>query len=156
MAIKTKSVKGFTLLEIILVVGVIAIIAGIVVLAINPTKQLGDSRNAQRRSDVLTILNAVNQYYVDHNSALIDLNGGQGLTGDATDNCGAGDTEAYRGLAASLIGASSTYLMAIPFDPANGTANSNSDYYVHLNSSSKRITVCAPDAENGAIIKVTR
>ena len=67
---KNKNQKGFTLLEILLVVAAIAILAGIVIVAINPNKQLGDTRNAQRQSNVSTILDAVYQYSVDNNGVL--------------------------------------------------------------------------------------
>ena len=62
-----KNKKAFTLLEILLVVAAIAILASIVILAINPSKQLADTRNSQRRIDVNTILNAVYQYAIDKN-----------------------------------------------------------------------------------------
>ncbi len=58
--------KGFTLLEILLVVGIIAIRAGIVIVAINPSKQLATVRNTERKSDIKTIYNAINQYYIDN------------------------------------------------------------------------------------------
>lgn len=62
--------KGFTLLEILLVVAVITILAGIVILAINPGRQLAMARDAQRESDIKVILEGVYQYSIDHQGIL--------------------------------------------------------------------------------------
>ena len=149
---KKVSAKGFTLLEILLVVGIISILAGIVILAINPTKQLGDTRNAQRRSDVLTILNAIYQYTLDPGQTVADLS----LSSAADNTCASStDTDAY-GLTTELVGDAATYLTAMPIDPVDGVADTSSAYFVHLNSTTGRITVCAPSAENDVDISVTR
>ena len=150
----TKSVRsvkqGFTLLEILLVVGIISILAGIIILAINPTKQLGDTRNAQRRSDVLTILNALYQYSLDNNGAFPDTLVAESETCDIT------GTDAID-LDPDLVTASSTYLTAIPTDPSAADPTTASEYYAVIMGSG-RITVCAPLAanDNDAEISVTR
>src|SRR4030065_2746270 len=65
-----QSRSGFTLLEVLLVIAIIAILAAIVIIAINPSKQLAEARNAQRRSDINTILNAVYQYSIDNKGSI--------------------------------------------------------------------------------------
>jgi type IV pilus assembly protein PilA len=142
MTKKVSFKKGFTLLEILLVVGIIAILAGIVILAINPTKQLGDARNAQRRSDVLTIMNAVYQFSLDNEGALPPTL----LLETATDD----DCGTSTGIDAMTLDgeddlnvASSTYITNIPFDPSEGESAVASEYYV-VERTNGRITVCAP------------
>ena len=145
---------GFTLLEILLVVGIIAILAGIVILAINPSKQLGDSRDSQRRSDVLTILNAIYQYSIDNDGDLTEINDGIEIIesdADCIDSIDDTDADAIN-LDTSLVGASSTYLTDIPSDP---TAEAGESRYYVVRRDSGRITVCAPYAENN-LIEVTR
>jgi prepilin-type N-terminal cleavage/methylation domain-containing protein len=140
--------KGFTLLEILLVVAAIAILAGIVILAINPNKQLGDTRNAQRRADVNTILNAVYQYAIDNNGTLP-----ASITVTPTGVCKTGGT--CTGLIdLGVLTTNEKYLVTIPYDPSTSTANSTN--YNISKSANGRVTVAAPGAEQSATITVTR
>ena len=155
-----KSNKGFTLLEILLVVAAIGILAGIVIVALNPAKQLGDTRNAERRSDVNTILNAIHQYTIDNNGTLpsgIDsiytsaqVLGTAGSGADST--CTATTTLAAAADLSSVL--VPTYIVGIPTDPSTGT-DENTDYYVDRDSNG-RITVGACDPEQSATISITR
>ena len=62
---KLKNQKGFTLIEILVVLGIIAILATIVLIAINPARQFRQARDTQRTSNVNAILNAIGQYIAD-------------------------------------------------------------------------------------------
>lgn len=84
-----KNNSAFTLIEILLVVAAIAILAGIVIFAINPSKQLAETRNTRRTVDVSTIYNALYQYSIDHRGAYpssVDSN--WRMLGTATSGCG--------------------------------------------------------------------
>jgi type IV pilus assembly protein PilA len=146
---KTLQNKGFTLLEMLLVVATIAILASIVILAINPNKQLGDTRNAQRRSDVNTILNAAYQYTIDNNGNLPTS-----ITPSSTEICLTGAT--CGGLIdLTVLTTDAKYLTAIPVDPSGNCTAAGVCYRISKDSN-KRLTVVAPNAENGVTISVTR
>jgi prepilin-type N-terminal cleavage/methylation domain-containing protein len=148
--------KGFTLLEILLVVGIIAILAGIVILAINPSKQLGDTRNAERRSDVLAIANAIYQYAIDTNGvASTTVTNATNACTSPANLIAATSTGGGINLWSDLVGASSTYLSAIPRDPLETVATS-SGYGISYSTTTKRITVCAPrSVGEGSIVATT-
>jgi prepilin-type N-terminal cleavage/methylation domain-containing protein len=146
---KLKQQEGFTLIEVLLVVAIIAILAGVVILAVNPTKQLGDARNATREENVTTILDAVYQYEIDNNGNLPSS-----ITSTPTDICATGATSCTGLVDLSVLTTNGKYLTAIPEDPQAGTATDT--HYQISDNSNGRITVSAPDAEQGAVITVTR
>lgn len=173
--------KGFTLIELLLVIGIIAILAAIVIVAINPTKQLGDARNAQRRSDVNTILNAFWQYAIDNSgvfqptsvdSTALTTGAGTGCmippaTGTAKKVCLT--TTAWGTTGGSNCGSaaqqcvftrhlSGTYLTAVPSDPLDSTSTTENlrVEYTIISMPGGRLKVAAPCAELSATIQATR
>lgn len=147
--------KAFTLLEILLVVAAIAILAGIVILALNPAKQLADARNAQRESDVTTILNAVYQYYIDEGDIPSTIYQGTTCEGSSNYQICKGDASSCTGLTdLEVLIDDELYLVDIPYDPT-GSTNTGAGYRI-FRSEHDRITVCAPDAERDKTISVSR
>ncbi len=150
---KENKQGAFTLLEILLVVAAIAILAAIVIVAINPTKQLAQTKNAQRRSDVNSIINAIYQYSIDRAGSLpAGVSTTAQLickTGTATATCSALSLTDLQ-----VVTANETYLTAIPVDPTN-TATASVGYTV-MRSANGRVTVSAPNAEQGETISVTK
>jgi len=152
---KIKTNKGFTLIEILLVVAAIAILAGIVILAINPNKQLGETRNAQRRTDVNTILNATYQYSIDNNGTLPTIPTGSCALVAANQVCKLTATgTCSTGVDLSVLTTNEKYLTSMPIDPTVSSTN-GTGYYL-AKSANNRVTVCAPSAEQSATISVTR
>ncbi len=56
--------KGFTLLELLIVIGILAILATTVVLVLNPAEMLRQARDSQRLSDLRTINSALGLWMV--------------------------------------------------------------------------------------------
>lgn len=60
--------KAFTLIELLLVVGLIGILAGVTIAIINPDKIAKKGRDATRKKDMALISSALEQYYADNNA----------------------------------------------------------------------------------------
>ena len=143
--------SGFTLLEILLVVGIIAILAGIVIIAINPSKQLAQVRNTERKSDLKQLYNGMTQFYIDkgYYPASTTLS-----TTTLTTICptGASTSPAAGFDCVGMLNLSElvpTYIVSIPNDPATTTINGYSVMLVN-----KQPAVSAPLAELGVTVSV--
>ncbi len=142
--------KAFTLIEILLVVGIIALLAAALIIAINPGRQFAKTRNTQRWSDVNAILSAVIQNMSDNRG---QFNCTAGALPTTTRVMSSTDYN----IAPCLV---PTYLPSMPYDPSTGYYTSstdyNSGYTIVQDPATGRITVSAPNAELGETISTTR
>lgn len=143
--------QGFTLIEVLVVIGILAVLLLITLVAINPVRQFALANNTQRSSDVNAILNAVHQYAAD--------NAGQLPTGITTTPQNISDSGAD--ICDALV---TDYLAALPSDPQTGNPVTESEcaatydtgYTIVSSAANNRVTVAAPGAELSASISATR
>lgn len=142
--------KAFTLIEVLLVIVIIAILAGIVIIAVNPARQISQANNTQRSSDVKAVLDAVWEYTVDNRGVLPTE-----ITAVAT---AVGSDALEIDICTYLV---PTYISSMPADPTDADASYTdcTDYHTGYNISvdaDGRVTVAAPTAELEETISVTR
>ena len=133
-----KRLRGFTLVELMIVSAIAVILTAAIILTINPVRQLSNARNTQRRSDVNVILNGI----------------GQRLPTAATTTMGTsiGQYDIYDCLVPF-------YLSNLPRDPSAGSFTDKTNYnlnYRVIKDANGRTVVDAPSAELGETISATR
>ena len=151
-----KNQKGFTLIELLVVIGILAVLLAITLIAINPARQFAQANNTKRRTDVNTILNAVNQYMADNNGAVPSS-----IT-DTVQNI----SNAGTNICAVLV---PDYVAALPSDPqaanegvaineAGCGGSYDTEYTIVRSTTNNRITVAVSpgNQELGDVISVTR
>jgi general secretion pathway protein G len=107
-----RSRRGFTLIEVLMVVSVLAIIAGIVVPQV--TTVMDDAKNAALLKDLREFTFAIERYRMDHNGGAPDLIQNSTLVQllqmtDADGNVGSGPEYSY-----------GPYLLTVPRNALNG------------------------------------
>lgn len=137
-----------------MVIGILAVLATIVLVAINPARQFKLARDSQRSANVTAILNAVGQNMAD--------NRGLFYCDDDVFILPTTSTLIEAGSAADIAGCIvPTYIASLPFDPSAPDAHyvSAVDYktgYKVMSDTEGRVTVSAVSEMSGNAISVTR
>lgn len=84
MTINKNKAKGFTLLELLIVIAILAVLSVTLVLVLNPSESLKKSRDTQRMSDLATLKTAIGLYMTTVSSPDLDAAIGNHCYTDAT------------------------------------------------------------------------
>lgn len=145
---------GFTLVELLVVIGILAILTAVVLVAVNPGRQLMQARDTERRAEVNSILAAVTAFLADPDATGTLPVPSLCTVGDSSISDAGGATDVDLGAILAPI-----YIAEMPEDPTlgDGVAGGDTGYDICLaDQVNQRYTVKAPAAEGSAAIEVTR
>ena len=152
-----KPAQGLTIIEIVVTLGIIAIMTSILVAVFNPAGIFASSRNTQRRLHLQAILSAVRQNITENPTGI--FNCAVGPVPTSSKRMASASSSANYNIVSCLV---PSYIDALPFDPSASSAHytSNSDYdtgyNILRNATTGQVTLTAPYAELGVSVSSTR
>lgn len=155
---KSKKTGAFTLIKLLIAIGIFATLAGAVFLAVGPDEQVRDIDDSERKSEIGLILNAIHKYQADSGARNVLPSCIVNFVVTAIPECnstGLGDFDGALelGKAASSYDCSTTlipsYLKEIPIDPASSYNSAKTGYWVCQDTTGAvpRVFVIAEGAE---------
>lgn len=126
--------RGFTLLELLIVIALIGVLSTVLVVMINPAKLLARARDTQRESDLIAILSSIAQYSSEHSGTLPDTDGDP-LTSNfpTSPTCIGSGPGCYNLASAGDTGETLVpeYMAGLPLDPSDGDV-SDTGYLIYV------------------------
>lgn len=145
--------RGFTLLEMLIVMALIAILAGIVIASLNPARQFALGRNSTRRAHITTIMNAISAN-ISENGGVFTCATGTLPSSPTNMSTSSGDYD----IAPCLV---PDYISSMPYDPSatdthwTDVTDYDTAYEVSMDADDI-ITITAAQAELDETISITR
>ena len=144
-----KFAKGFTLIEILLVVAILSVLLVVVFAALNPAQRLADTRDARRWNDVNQILTALHECIIDNDLTTCGLSNPLALS--QIGSCSSGGATLCTGAAAACIDLDAdtdldSYLSSFPLDPSDGAA-ANTGYGIQITNGIVTVSACSAEGE---------
>lgn len=154
---KSPISKGFTLIELMVVVGILGVLTILALVTINPAEAQKKARDTQRLKDMATVQSIVEQYLTDNPGALTLTSSDTSAAG--SNNCATGwltTAMASGGVNANLC----KYASVLPIDPVGRatsvttstgtTASKNAYYSIRWNGSAYKICTYLESTSNAA------
>jgi prepilin-type N-terminal cleavage/methylation domain-containing protein len=107
--------RAFTLIELLLVIGIIGILAVVFILNLNPSEAQRKARDLQRNKDGLTLQTFLEQWISDGQTVPASWQTSSGLSSTTNQNCASSNW-----LGVNVC----NYLKSVPADPLNGATRS--------------------------------
>jgi len=127
-----RKMRGFTLVEMLIVIAIIGVLAVAVLSAINPVEQMRKARDTRRKSNAAELLNAVERYYTTNETY------GTAYTVGAGNDCTT--AIANQVVAADLADLTATNELKAEFVNRIGTADNY--LYSAVDATSELVLVC--------------
>lgn len=119
--------KGYTLVELLMVIGIIGILAGLLITVLNPLTQIQKARDAKRKADLQQIGAALEQYRADKGTYPKILNQNYVVA------CATPFTD----------GGTTTYTQNFPCDPLGTSSQYNGGNYMYVGTSGNTYVLVA-------------
>lgn len=144
--------KGFTLVELLIVIAIIAILAAVVVLIINPLEITKRGRDAARLSDLANLQNAINVTVQESTGATgmaLFCNGAAGSSCTGTSVGGGQQINGGGWVKINLSNQTSVQVPTLPVDPLN-TAGATGFHYIYCGDASGWKMITALESQQQA------